>query len=403
MRAGARSKFNSFFGSSFFLSFVSSVVPQLVSFLGLLFLARLYTPEDYGHLALGMAVAAVLSAIISLRYDAALVVADEGDVFPLIFLVICFSAFVVLVYCFAMFFMGVDWLWVLVFSVCQVSLSLASSYWMRSESYVFIFLVRVSAALLNLIFPLIFFWLEVDKGLVNGLMVASFLVFSFLLSLFFYHRPAGLRCNVLRVFDKYFYFTGKSLPGYLINTLSYQAGYFMIPSYYGVGVAGSYFQAFRVGYFPMSMLSTAASQFFYARASRLKDSAEVRVLIAKVHLLMFFILLPYCIVVSLWPDVLVSFVLGESWMEVAEYLPYLAWFFCLSAIASSTSSVFHLYRRGWFELLFNCVLAIIPVALIVFLADEDFSHYLFWYSILGGISYFYLLVWTYLKCRFLEE
>ena len=75
----------------------------------------------------------------------------------------------------------------------------------------------------------------------------------------------------------------------------------MIPSYYGVGVAGSYFQTFRVGYFPMSMLSTAASQFFYARASRLKNAAEVRVLIAKVHLLMFFILLPYCIVVSLWP------------------------------------------------------------------------------------------------------
>ena len=177
----------------------------------------------------------------------------------------------------------------------------------------------------------------------------------------------------------------------------------MIPSYYGAGVAGSYFQAFRVGYFPMSMLATAASQFFFARASRLKLAGDIKILMVKVHLLMFFIMLPYCIFVSFWPDVVVSLVLGDSWMIVADYLPFLSWFFFISSIASSTSSVFYLYRRGWFELFFNCLLAAIPVVLIVFLFEKDFSFYLLWYSILSGVCYLYFLVWTYVKCDSLER
>ena len=106
---------------------------------------------------------------------------------------------------------------------------------------------------------------------------------------------------------------------------------------------------------------------------------------------------------SSWSDVVVSLVLGDSWMIVADYLPFLSWFFFISSIASSTSSVFYLYRRGWFELFFNCLLAAIPVVLIVFLFEKDFSFYLLWYSILSGVCYLYFLVWTYVKCDSLER
>src|SRR5690554_1076532 len=59
--------------------FSGAVVAQIIPIVGALFIARLYTPSDYGAYSLWLAVVFILGVIFTLRYEAALALEGDGE------------------------------------------------------------------------------------------------------------------------------------------------------------------------------------------------------------------------------------------------------------------------------------------------------------------------------------
>ena len=78
----------------------SSFFAQLITFLGSMFLARIYSVNGFGLYALFVSIASILSVIVSGKYELAILLPKyDKDAQQIMFLCFCFCAFVCSISC----------------------------------------------------------------------------------------------------------------------------------------------------------------------------------------------------------------------------------------------------------------------------------------------------------------
>ena len=146
-------------------------------------------------------------------------------------------------------------------------------------------------------------------------------------------------------------------PASLLNILSLQMPYLIIPALLTSAVAGMYFLVFRVLMMPVSLVGEAMMEVFRKKAMESLDKqGTCRPVFLKTLLFLAIVGLPPIALLVYFGPELFAFVFGEEWREAGFYASLLAPMAFLRLVCAPLSGVLHVREKlrviFWLQFLF---------------------------------------------------
>lgn len=326
-------------------------------------LSRLYSPEAFGLLSVYSAVLGVLLAVSSLRFDLAIPTALDAD--EAVYL-LAFSVLVALASSLVLALVLLAWgpqlaaivgasqlvpfLWLLPLGLFVASIAQAVSSWAvyhrtfpalgrmraiqgfaQATSQAVLGVLR--AGPLGLIVGDVAGRLVGTEQLVRPLATA---LRSTRLELGAMRRHARERWGFARVMTV----------ASLLNALSLQAPFLLIPSLFGLQSSGQYFLAYRVLVLPASLVAAGVSQVFFGEASsRRGDRQRLHDLALNVAVSLLVFAIPTYTIIMVGGSAMVELLLGPQWATAGLYAQIMAPSLILWSVASPISTLLLVGRR----------------------------------------------------------
>lgn len=308
---------------------ISQLIPVLFS----PFLARLYTPAQFGDLAIFMAISILAAMVSSGLYELGIVLPKEDIDAKNILGIICIlsSIFFVLssIVCFLLvqYFKFESFYYLLPFSILFTVSFNAISYWYnRFRKYKLLNFARILQAIVIVSGSFIFSSLE-SIGLIYGFVAGGFLVFIIFFIIFIKNLSEITWIGMKEQLILHNKFPKIMLPSSLINTFSSYGPVFFIKRYYNSTTLGSYSMTSRVLTAPSSIISTAVGQIFFKDISEFYqkgDLASIRNQFYNSTKVLFFISIAFFLPLFFLGKELMVFVFGATWFQAGEYMEIIA-------------------------------------------------------------------------------
>ncbi|MEZ8018149.1 lipopolysaccharide biosynthesis protein [Vibrio splendidus] len=379
--------------SNVLILFRASIIGQALPLILLPTLVSLYSAEDFGQLGFVIAVYTVLSIIFTLRLDQAIVVQETNDlaneiintvlllsaVFSFILLIILLLLSMEFVYvddnllvlCVTVYLSN---LWAITNSINQ--------YLIREEMYKVVASAKVLLACTILAFQFIFYYLDVQPGLLAAQVIGMTLVTIYLflkISKYTEYHFAFVRVeSIQKLLKVNKNFCLYMMPNSLMNSISINSPQILLSYFFSAHATGIYVLANRFVGAPLGMITSSISQVIYSSTSKLKLKGELtstmidsfikrQVLIG---IAPFSALGLYSLDFSEW-------FLGDDWTEVALIVQFMApWLFMLF-INTPITVLVNVYQKQKEYLLFEMVTLLLRVSSIYYgyyKCPEDFMY-----------------------------
>lgn len=337
-------------------------------------LTRLFSPADFGLLAIFTSITKVLSTIACLRYEFAIMLPEEErDAVNLLALcitivtgisLICLPLFIVFepVIVAALNAPGLaGHLWLVSPFVFVSGLFVALNYWnSRSRLYGRLSVARVVSAVATTGGQLgaglggiatggaLIGANTLGQGVATGILAAQIYRDDYrrLTRRVSLHRMKGLLVR----YKKFPLF--ESWSG-LLNVTSWQLPSLLLPVYFSPVQAGYYSLAFRLIMMPMDLVGGAIQQVFFQRAASAKHEGHLAELTESVFTVLLKIVLFPMLTVSMIGEELFAFVFGSAWAEAGFYTQLLSIWAVLWFISSPLSTIYMIQERQGFGLRIN--------------------------------------------------
>ena len=356
-----------------------SGIAQIISFLTVPLLTRMYSPDAFGLFAFFLGLTSILSVFSTGRYEMALNI-PEKDTEARDIVILCFiinSGFCLFLMVFLFFlnqkislFFGkpeIGDIWFLLpFSVFLVSLSQILNFWEnRKKNYKKLAINRIVHTFLVGIIQIVnILFLKIDRyGLILGEISGRFLstlhlVFSSKKRPRLTLPPSPLK-SLIFVAKKYKNFPKFLCFGHAINVFSSQTPIFFLDMFFGSGIVGFFALADRALRAPISIISTSISDVFRQKASEdLIQYGNCREIYISTFKKLFFISLLIFIPLYFLCPFLFEFVFGEQWMESGVYAQIMVPMLAFGFIVSPLSCLFMISQNQKLDLLFQIFLVI---------------------------------------------
>ncbi len=393
-----------------------TTLAQLITILTAPIITRLFAPEAFGLLNVFTSLVGIISVIVSLRYEYAIILPEEdGDaanVFALCWLIaFAISGLTGIVLLFAgrplaMLLKSpelVKYLWLIPLALFLQGGFDALNYWnSRTRHFGRLSIARVAASLTTSAFPILLalIGLASTSSLVFSWMAGT-LVFTSVLGIqvlkdnanlfFLYIRRSRMVTNLIR----YRKFPLVDSWGGFINNLSWQLPSLMLAYFFTEKVVGYYSLSNRLIVLPMTLLGSSVSQVFYQRSAELRQNpASLTRAVGLVFRRLAAVGLFPAVVLAIAGPELFSVVFGANWSEAGRYAQILSpWMFVLF-ISSPLSTLFATLERQELALIVH---AIILVTRFASLAIGGVTHNIFLTLVIwsgtGVLVYGGLAVW----------
>lgn len=316
---------------------LSQAIPILVSPV----LTRMYSPEQYGTLALFMSIVSVIAVIATFRYELSIMLpaSDEDaiNVFALaVFIALILSFFILLIV------LGFNrqivswlnnpnisrWLYFVPLMVLLIGLYQSMHYWMsRCRQYRSLATAQVtrSGAKAGTQVGLAYIIPSVGTaGLITGAIVGQ-LIGTFVIWVQASKEIIGKlryvnRATMISQGKEYKNFPLINTPHALINHLASSLPVILLTSFFSATIAGFYSLSLMVIMLPSSLISNAIGQVFYQRISQAYNNREnlYPLVIRLVKVLFLLAIVPFMLLFIFAPH-LFSFVFGQEWIEAGKY------------------------------------------------------------------------------------
>ncbi|ORL63661.1 hypothetical protein B7H19_26180 [Pseudomonas putida] len=335
-----------------------TTLAQAIPIAAMPLLTRLYTPEDFGVLALYMSLAGMISVIITARYEVAVMLPErDEDAASLVTLSVCIASAISLVLLVVVSLFNDDiqallnnkaigpWLYLLPITVFVTGMWQALNYWNnRSKKFKRLAVSRVTqgGGMTLAQFAL--------TGLSTGGLVLGYLVgqvgglMVFLTRTWREDRAVLSRVSLATMLEnarRYSKFPKYSTFGALLDNAAVQMPVLMLSKFYDTHIVGVFSLTFRALNLPMSLIATSFSQVLFQRFVVLQRENPAR--LAPFVLKLFFGLLGLMVplVAFVWvvgPD-LFALVFGETWRQAGEYATVLIFAVAIRFAVSPLSTV----------------------------------------------------------------
>ena len=375
-------------------------------------LTRIYSPEEFGILALYMAVISVFSSIATARYELAVILPKkESDSLAIVILCLLVSIFIGLVLFVLILIWGADfskavgnpelsnWLYWAPLTVVLVAVYNTLRYYNNrfdnfknvASSAVWKSLVMT---LVNLVYGLV---KKGAAGLIIGFSL-SFLAGSVNLSRTLKKVSKDLKAvtrgRVKAMAMRYSEFPKFSAPSILTNVIAMNANNVFTSFMFNVKTLGFYSFCNQILGAPVSVISQSVSQAFLNEAKKSKESyGDAQAIFKATVKKLFLISTPIFLLVFFFSELLFAFFFGEEWSVAGTYariLTPLFWARFIVVPVSIATSVFEQERQIF---IWQIGFLIISLALfgITFSLKLEVLTFLKLYSLVLTIHYFILL------------
>lgn len=386
---------------------------QIVPFLLSPVLTRLYSPDDFGVLALFFSICSVLSVVAAGRYELSIVIPKKDDeaaniVVLSIVISVVFSLFLLLIS--AVFNSGISqllgnesisfWLYFVPLVVFMMSLYNILRYFsIRIRDFKSVAVTRAVKSSAGSFFKLLFGFIGFTSGgLVTGEIVSQFFGNTSLVRNVYRRKElfAGVnRAKMAAEAEKYSDFPKFSLPGALSNSLSLNLNSFFLTSLFSLAVLGQYALVNKAVSVPLTLLGSSVSDAYFQRAAQERNetgTAKNAFIQSAKYLAL--IAVPVFFALFFFGEELFAFVFGESWRIAGNYARILSFLVAVRLVAVPLSVTMSTFEKQKTSLMLTLLQLVLMVA--VFVVANVFSfemkEFLMLYTALMASYYLLMLV-----------
>jgi len=392
-----------------------TALAQAVSVLASPVISRLFTPENFGGLAIYATLASVLIAISALGYEGAIVLPKENkDAANILGLSIAISLALCIVIAALILatqnvlpglidisLADMPYYYLLPLLVLTVSIASSFVYWnnrltkFKTSSY-----YRVSQSFAVAALSILFGWF----GLFTNGLIVSFLIGNSIMSLIFIFFAAKSfhieqyeisRSNMITQAKRFVEFPKVYLIVNFFEAMRENILVFMIGSMFSLKILGAYAFALRIVRVPLSLISASVSQVTYQKISQLKnENKDVRPFLYQLIFLLSVLSLLIGLVFVVFGPQLFEFVFGEQWKVTGLYARLLTIWFCCTFVSSPLSTVPLVFGEPKFSFYYTLAYNILSVLVFYICAKltDDFEWSLFVTSLASGLYLIFLII-----------
>ena len=349
---------------------MGTVIAQGITIAFTPLLTRMYSPNDFGLLAVFLAVVSVGATLVTLRYETSILVPKENTEsanLVLLSLILGGGLSVVLAVLGALLPMGLqeklglgalgNWLPIIFLTAAATSALAVMQGWMnRQKKYLHMALLRVGQSTCVAGLAVFLGLLHTNNGLLIAQICASMCLC--LVALWLGRSAAHLwqkqqlqaTAHAYKNAPKYL------LPTALLDVVTLQMPVVLIAAWFGAGDAGQFSMAWRLLMMPMALIGGAVGQVFMQRFSNaLETPAFAKKIIKQSWLFLFFVgLVPFSLIL-MGGDAIFAMVLGDKWLGSGAIAMTLAPMALAMFVSSPTSGAYVLLGLQRYSLLFGFV------------------------------------------------
>ncbi|WP_281176649.1 lipopolysaccharide biosynthesis protein [Shouchella shacheensis] len=326
-----------------------TAIAQILTVASAPILTRLFTPEQFGVLGLYISIISILTVLMTLRYEMAIVLPkNDKEAANLLWLSLIITVFLTVILILVNAILGKkvalilgspeleSWLWLVPFNAFCIGVYNSFNYWCTrnkqfwrlSRSRVVQSLGVVSTQTSGGVIG------AGTGGLIGGQFLGQFLASVTLWWQVWKEDRKLITASYNNQEIKKAVKVHKGFPLYncsqsLINAFSQNAAPFLLAAFFGPSIVGFYSMALRVIKMPMNLVSESFKQVYYQRASEIYNSGcSLNKHLIKATTYLFLIGIIPAILIFLFSPILFSIFLGESWYEAGQYSSWLIiWLF----------------------------------------------------------------------------
>ena len=305
-------------------------------------LTRIYTPAEFGLFAVYMALISVGVMIATGRLEMAVLIArKDSEALQLAVISLVISGVISFLAMIAIAIWGRQiavlaglpeletWLYIVPFSIFLFSVYKVLLHWLnRKKQYELMSRSRItqsgSISALQMVVGLA---AKIPAGLALADCLGRVAALLFILRRVkaTIKLPEFNRARQYALIRRYRKFPFLGSPASLLNILSLQTPYVIIPAIFTSAIAGMYFLVFRVLMLPIALIGESMMEVFRSRAMEdLKEHGTCRPVFLKTLLSLAIIGLPPTLLLILFGREIFAFVFGEDWREAGHYAAILA-------------------------------------------------------------------------------
>ncbi|TXH62395.1 MAG: hypothetical protein E6Q84_01370 [Thiothrix sp.] len=328
----------SYFAKNVAILFSGTAISQAIPIAVSPILTRIYTPDEFGLLAIYIACITVLGVIATARFELAITLPDNHiDAANLVILTLKICTFISLLLFIPIALFGSDiaanlgherltpWLYFLPLSVIATSaFSTVQLWYNRLSQYKIIAMSRVQQSLLTASSQIGFGLSQLSGGLLIGSIFANLVFTSWVMQQLWQTQKTLFKSvnsqSQLRLAQRYSSHPKYIAPSQLIGVTAQQIPLLIISSVYSLTVAGFFSLAFRLVSLPTALVASAIGDVYRQKISEeYNQNGEFRATFLKtLTATASLALLPSIMLYAAAPT-LFALLFGESWRIAGEY------------------------------------------------------------------------------------
>lgn len=376
-------------------------------------LTRLYSPEDFGVLALFVAITAILASIANGRYELAIVLPKtdkEALSIMVLSLVISTMLSVLLLISIFVFYNPIvslvnneelaKWLYFIPIVVFLSGLYNSLNYYnTRKKAYANIAKTSVTRSVgLSVVQITLGLLKKGAGGLIAGQIVSQALANGRLVTTVVKDKAELQSVNktsVLNAAKRYNNFPKFSMPAVLMNTLANNILNFFLPIMFSVATLGQYALVNRVLGAPSSIIGSSFGQVYFQQANRERSATgqAIKTFKSTLKKLIIVAVLPFTIL-FLFGEEIIVFIFGSEWIIAGQLISILAPYFLVRFISSPLSTTTSVFEKNQYALAIQMtyLILIVVVCLISLTIKLSLSLFLSVYSVIFSVFYIILIM-----------
>lgn len=383
------------FVKNFFLQsstvFLGSASGNFLLIISLPLITSLYSTSSFGFHAIFYSTLATLSALITSRFDMAMVISKKEEVFPLFILSIMSIFFYIFIISICLTYINISEIFdedmlnnlndlkiIIFFGIFLIGLLIVlESFTNREQNYR---LLSISRFLMPVSFLLIsFFPLEGDFTTKNLIIAQSFSPLSSIIIICFWMKnkaqisTSNIFFKIKYTFNKYKNYATVSAPTSFLNNLAASSPIFLIGFLYSEELVALYALALRLGYGPLSMISRSVSQVTLRTVSGLyKENKNLYKPLKKLMFPFIFLLIPMFLIIFISEDIIRLF-FDDEWLATGKILQILIPIFFFKFFVSCFSTSLEAMNRVIVASLWK-LFAIIVIPIGIYISSIFFNE-----------------------------
>ncbi len=383
-------------------STIANAIPVAISPI----LTRIYSPEDFGLLALFLSVTTIFGTIVNGRYELAIMLPkkDEDAINIVALGFIIMSLITLILFVIVIIFnekivhllsnndIG-TWLYIVPLSIFLIGLfNLLNYFNNRKKHYKDIAKANIIKSITMVVFQIVVGYLrEGAAGLISGQVASQMTANMKLLKNIIKNKLLLSKISkkkILQVAKRYKEFPKFSIAGALANKATGNLTNILISIFYNVSTLGFYSLVQRVLGVPSALIGNSIGQVFFEEASKEKQLTGKAVKVFKSTVKKLFIIgTPSFGILFFIVEDLFAFVFGEEWRVAGGYARIMIPVFFIGFIVSTVSIVDSIFEKLFFYLCLQIgYLVSMTIALYLF-KNYQFENLLIIIAIISCIHY----------------